>query len=83
MLVPVKGSPPSRTAYRPKSGKILWSFVPTIVIVGLPDAAVQESRERVQAAIKNDSLYYPRKRLTVNLTLADVLFSGISFQDLG
>jgi magnesium chelatase family protein len=41
--------------------------LPSIVIVGLPDAAVQESRERVQAAIKNAGLVYPRKRVTVNL----------------
>jgi magnesium chelatase family protein len=43
-----------------------------MVIVGLPDAAVQESRERVQSAIKNAGLYYPRKRLTVNLAPASV-----------
>jgi magnesium chelatase family protein len=41
--------------------------LPAIIIVGLPDAAVQESRERMQAAIKNAGLYFPRKRLTVNL----------------
>jgi len=35
-----------------------WSFVPTMVIVGLPDAAVQESRARVQAAIKNAGLCF-------------------------
>src|SRR3970040_910405 len=46
--------------------------LPSIVIVGLPDAAVQESRERVQAAIKNAGLYYPRKRLTVNLAPASL-----------
>jgi magnesium chelatase family protein len=36
--------------------------LPSIVIVGLGDAAAQESRERVQSAIKNAGLYYPRKR---------------------
>jgi len=35
---------------------------------GLPDAAVQESRERVQAAIKNAGLHYPRKRLVNSRT---------------
>jgi len=35
-----------------------WSFDPTMVIVGLPDAAAQESRERVRAAIKNAGLYF-------------------------
>jgi len=42
-------------------------------IVGLPDAAVQESRQRVQAAIKNAGLPYPRKRLVVNLAPANHL----------
>jgi magnesium chelatase family protein len=35
------------------------SGLPKILIVGLPDAAVQESRERVQSAIKNSNLYFP------------------------
>lgn len=46
--------------------------LPAIVIVGLPDAAVQESRERVQSAIKNAGMYFPRKRITVNLAPASV-----------
>jgi magnesium chelatase family protein len=53
--------------------------LPAIVIVGLPDAAVQESRERVQAAIKNASLYFPRKRLTVNLAPASVRKEGPAY----
>ena len=36
-------------------------------IVGLPDAAVQDSRERVRASIKNSSSSYPHKRITINL----------------
>ncbi len=40
---------------------------PGFCIVGLPDAAVQESRERVRAAIKNSNLFYPfNKRITMN-----------------
>lgn len=46
--------------------------LPKVVIVGLPDAAVQESRDRVQSAIKNAGLYFPRKRITVNLAPASV-----------
>ena len=42
------------------------------MIVGLPDAAVQESRERVQSAIKNAELPYPRKRIIVNLAPASI-----------
>ena len=50
--------------------------LPTIIIVGLPDAAVQESRERVQSAIKNSGLFFPRKRLTINLAPAAVRKEG-------
>jgi magnesium chelatase family protein len=50
-----------------------------MVIVGLPDAAVQESRERVQAAIKNAGLYFPRKRITVNLAPASVRKEGPAY----
>ncbi len=46
--------------------------LPSLTIVGLPDAAVQESRERVRSAIKNSGLIYPNKRLTVNLAPADL-----------
>ena len=53
--------------------------LPTIIIVGLPDAAVQESRERVQAAIKNSALFFPRKRLTINLAPAAVRKEGPAY----
>ena len=53
--------------------------LPAITIVGLPDAAVQESRERVQAAVKNSGLFFPRKRLTVNLAPAAVRKEGPSY----
>ncbi len=53
--------------------------LPGMAIVGLPDAAVQESRERVQAAIKNAGLHYPRKRLTVNLAPASVRKEGPAY----
>lgn len=55
------------------------SGLPSMVIVGLPDAAVQESRERVQAAIKNAGLIYPRKRITVNLAPAAVRKEGPAY----
>jgi magnesium chelatase family protein len=50
-----------------------------MTIVGLPDAAVQESRERVQAAIKNASLPFPRKRIIVNLAPASVRKEGPAY----
>lgn len=48
-------------------------------IVGLPDSAVQESRQRVQAAIKNIGLPYPRRRLVVNLAPATVRKEGPTY----
>jgi magnesium chelatase family protein len=53
--------------------------LPSMVIVGLPDTAVQESRERVQSAVKNAGFYYPRRRLTVNLAPASVRKEGPAY----
>jgi len=53
--------------------------LPSFTIVGLPDAAVQESRERVQAAIKNAGLIFPRQRLTVNLAPAALRKEGPAY----
>jgi len=50
--------------------------MPSLVIVGLPDAAVKESSERVRAAIKNSGLVFPGKRITVNLAPADIRKAG-------
>ncbi|MEI6289239.1 MAG: YifB family Mg chelatase-like AAA ATPase [Chloroflexota bacterium] len=52
---------------------------PGMIIVGLPDAAVQESRERVQTAIKNAGLNFPRHRIVVNLAPASVRKVGPYF----
>jgi magnesium chelatase family protein len=53
---------------------------PGFTIVGLPDAAVQESRERVRAAIKNSNFFYPfNKRITVNLAPADLRKEGPAY----
>ncbi|PKO10852.1 MAG: magnesium chelatase [Chloroflexi bacterium HGW-Chloroflexi-2] len=52
---------------------------PKVLIVGLPDAAVQESRERVQSAVKNSSFTFPRKRVTINLAPADVRKEGPAY----
>ena len=53
--------------------------LPHMAIVGLPDAAVQESRERVFSAIKNAGLFYPRKPITVNLAPASVHKEGPAY----
>ena len=53
--------------------------LPAVIIVGLPDAAVQESRERVQTAVKNAGLSFPRHRIVVNLAPAAVRKEGPAY----
>lgn len=53
--------------------------VPAWAIVGLPDAAVQESRERVRSAIRNTGFEFPQRRITINLAPADIRKEGPSF----
>lgn len=53
--------------------------LPGITVVGLPDAAVQESRERVKSALRNAGLSYPMRRIVINLTPADLRKEGPSF----
>ncbi len=53
--------------------------LPGIVVVGLPDAAVQEARERVKAAIRNAGFAFPMRRIVVNLSPADLKKEGPSF----
>ncbi|MCB0165393.1 MAG: ATP-binding protein [Anaerolineae bacterium] len=53
--------------------------LPSMTIVGLPDTAVQESRERVRAAIKNSGLPFPSARVTVNLAPADIRKAGPAY----
>ena len=53
--------------------------LPQVTLVGLPDAAVKESTERVRAAIVNSGLQYPRGRLTVNLAPADLRKEGPAY----
>ncbi|MBK7980127.1 MAG: YifB family Mg chelatase-like AAA ATPase [Ignavibacteriae bacterium] len=53
--------------------------IPSFTIVGLPDNAVKESRERVSAAIKNSGFEFPLKKITINLAPADIKKEGSSF----
>ncbi|HRC78027.1 MAG TPA: YifB family Mg chelatase-like AAA ATPase, partial [Kouleothrix sp.] len=53
--------------------------LPSFQIVGLPDAAVQEAKERVRAAVKNSGATFPMKRLTVNLAPADIRKAGPAY----
>ncbi|MBT5470517.1 MAG: hypothetical protein HOK41_07920, partial [Nitrospina sp.] len=53
--------------------------LPGMSIVGLPDAAVKESSDRVSAAIRNTQLSLPVRRITVNLAPADIRKEGSAF----
>ncbi|NLE77098.1 MAG: YifB family Mg chelatase-like AAA ATPase [Chloroflexi bacterium] len=53
--------------------------LPSLTIVGLPDAAVNESKERVRAAVKNSGLEWPTRRITVNLAPADLRKEGPAY----
>lgn len=57
----------------------LASGVPMVDLVGLPDSAVKESKERVRSAIKNSGFDFPLKRVTINLAPADIRKEGPSF----
>ncbi|MDF2891111.1 MAG: Mg chelatase, subunit ChlI [Clostridia bacterium] len=57
----------------------LSNGLPGFDVVGLPDTAVKESRERVRAAIKNSEYQFPQKRITVNLAPADIKKEGSIF----
>ncbi|MGD9562947.1 MAG: YifB family Mg chelatase-like AAA ATPase [Pyrinomonadaceae bacterium] len=54
-------------------------IAPPFIIVGLPDTAIRESRERIRAAIKNSGFFFPFHKTTVNLAPADVRKEGASF----
>src|ERR1700754_3100990 len=53
--------------------------LPMFQMVGLPDASVRESRDRVRSAIRNSGFEFPPHRITVNLAPADVRKAGASF----
>ena len=57
----------------------LSNGLPAFDIVGLPDSAVKETRERVRTAIRNSNYSFPVKRITVNLAPADTKKEGASF----
>lgn len=52
---------------------------PGVVVVGLPDAAVQESRERVRSAVRNSGARFPLGKVTVNLAPADIRKEGPAY----
>lgn len=54
-------------------------MLPSFTIVGLPDGAVRESRERVMSAIKNCGFEFPSRKVTINMAPADIKKEGSSF----
>jgi magnesium chelatase family protein len=57
----------------------LDSGIPAFIVVGLPDSAIKESRERILTALKNSGYAVPPKKITVNLAPADVRKEGTAF----
>jgi len=57
----------------------IFNGLPKTAIVGLPDAAVQESRDRVKSAVKNSGYFYPTDSVTVNLAPADLKKEGPAY----
>ncbi len=53
--------------------------LPVFTMVGLPDASVRESRDRVRTAIRNSGFEFPGHRITVNLAPADIRKAGASY----
>jgi magnesium chelatase family protein len=53
--------------------------LPKFFVVGLPDTAIQEARERVRGAIRNSGLVFPMRRITVNLAPADIKKEGPAY----
>ncbi|GAB4508760.1 MAG: YifB family Mg chelatase-like AAA ATPase [Anaerolineae bacterium] len=73
-LIGLEGTPVEvQVDFNPRAG------LPSFIIVGLPDSAVKESRERVRAAIKNSGMQFPNKAYVVNLSPADIPKQGPSY----
>lgn len=75
----ISGSLIGIEGYRVEAEVDLSSGFPGLTIVGLPDTAVQEAKERVRAAIKNSGLIFPVKKMVINLAPADLRKEGPSF----
>ena len=53
--------------------------LPSVVIVGLPDVAISEAKERVRSAVKNSGFQFPNKKVIVNLAPADLKKEGTNY----
>lgn len=66
-------------AYRVEVEADLSDMLPSFAIVGLPDGAVRESKERVMSAMKNSGFFFPNQKITINLAPADVKKEGSAY----
>jgi magnesium chelatase family protein len=66
-------------AYQVKVESHLENGLIIFAVVGLPDNAVKESRERISAAVKNSGFLFPQRHITVNLAPADIRKEGSAF----
>ena len=57
----------------------ITSTLPALTIVGLPDAAISEAKERIRSAIKNSGYHFPTKKIVINLAPADIKKEGSGF----
>ena len=69
----------SLDAYRVTIEVDVSTGLPATIIVGLPDSAIKESKERVRSAIKNSDYKFKSKRITINLSPADIKKEGPCF----
>lgn len=53
--------------------------IPSVVIVGLPDTAISEAKERVRSAIKNSNMSFPNQKVVINLAPADIRKEGTNY----
>jgi magnesium chelatase family protein len=67
------------SGYQVSAEVYISNGLPGFEIVGLPDAAVKESRDRVRSAVKNSGLKFPVSRITVNLAPADTKKAGTTY----
>ncbi|MCP4622489.1 MAG: ATP-dependent protease, partial [bacterium] len=67
-------------AYRVEVEVDINSGLPTFTTVGLPEASVKESKERVKSAISNSGYRFPDDRITVNMAPDDIKKEGTGFE---
>ena len=75
----ITGTTIGLNAYKIEVEVDVINSIPNIIIVGLPDNAVSESRERIRSAIKNSSYTFPKGKVIINLAPADIKKEGTHF----